>query len=121
IAFTIPAVPEEKTVLNLWIRASADGREKTLLQWDLGSCVFTLDKTQYGAGRSEKFIVPWEKEDGDIETQILIDRSSIEVFLFQGKYTVTSRIYPQPSSIYYDIFTEEGGLSVPAVRIVALG
>jgi beta-fructofuranosidase len=120
MAFTIPAAPAEGTVLNMMIRASADGKERTLLQWDLGSRVFILDKEQSGAGRSGKFIVPWE-ENSDMEVQILIDRSSAEVFLFRGRYTVTSRIYPQPSSVFYDIFTEGNGLSIPAMRIIELG
>ncbi|MDR3173803.1 MAG: glycoside hydrolase family 32 protein [Treponema sp.] len=117
MAFTIPAAPAEDVVLKLLLRASPDGKEGTLLEWDLGACVFTLNKEQ--SQGSEKFTVPWE-EDGDMEVQILIDRSSVEVFLFQGRYTVTSRIYPQPSSVFYDVFTEGGGLSIPAMRIIEL-
>jgi beta-fructofuranosidase len=120
IVFTIPAAPARNTVLKLLLRASADRKERTLLQWDPGSRVFTLDKEQSGMGGSEKIRVPWE-EDGDMEVQILIDRSSVEVFLFGGKYAVTSRIYPQPSSIYYDIFTEGSGLSIRALRVMELG
>ncbi|MDR0642567.1 MAG: GH32 C-terminal domain-containing protein [Treponema sp.] len=78
-----------------------------------------MDKEQSGGGYSEKINVPW-KETGDMEIQILIDRSSVEVFLFGGKYTVTSRIYPRPSSICYDIFTEGAGLSIPDLRIIEL-
>jgi beta-fructofuranosidase len=120
IVFAIPTVPAGNTVLKFLLRASADEKERTLLQWNLDSRVFVLDKTQSGIGRSEKFIVPWE-EDGDMEIQVLIDRSSIEVFLFHGKYTITSRIYPQPSSVFCDVFTEGGELSIPVMRIVELG
>jgi beta-fructofuranosidase len=120
ITFTIPAAPAENPILNLLIRASPDRKEKTLLQWDLGARIFTLDKEQSGAGLPKKITVPWE-EEGNMEVQILIDRSSVEVFLFGGKYAVTSRIYPRPSSVCCGIFTEKAGLSIPALRIMALG
>jgi beta-fructofuranosidase len=120
ITFTIPADSPGKAVLNLLLRASPDRKERTLLQWDLGSRVFILDKEQSGAGRSEKITVPWG-EEGDMEVQVLIDRSSVEVFLSGGKYAVTSRIYPRPSSIHYDIFTEGTELAIAAMRIIELG
>jgi beta-fructofuranosidase len=119
IVFSIPALTPENTILKLLLRASGDRKERTLLQWDMGSHIFTVDKEQSGGGYSEKINVPW-KETEDMEIQILIDRSSVEVFLFSGKYTVTSRIYPRPSSIYYDIFTEGTGLSIPNLKIIEL-
>jgi beta-fructofuranosidase len=118
IAFTIPAAGEG--ILKLPLRSSADGEEKTLLQWDFGARIFTLDTEQSGAGRRGKAAVPWQ-EDGDLDVRILVDRSSVEVFLFRGGYTVTSRIYPRPSSVFCDIVTEGAGLSIPDMRIFELG
>jgi beta-fructofuranosidase len=121
IEFTIPAIPTGGGVLNMALRSSKDREERTLLQWDFTSHVFILDKEQSGAGRLEKLRVPWEERDKNMEVHILIDRSSVEVFLFHGRYTITSRIYPQPSSVFYDIFTEECKFFIPSMRIIELG
>ncbi|MDR1970636.1 MAG: glycoside hydrolase family 32 protein [Treponema sp.] len=120
IRFTIPAGQAGPGVLNMLLRAAGDGKEKTVLQWDFASRIFILDKGQSGIGRPERLSVPWEDEDGDLEVHILIDRSSVEIFLFRGRYAVTGRIYPQPSSVFYDMYMEGGELSIPDLRIIAL-
>jgi beta-fructofuranosidase len=121
ITFTIPAASAGEGVLNMLLRSSGDGKEQTLLQWDFASRVFIMDKEQSGAGRLEKFRVPWEGGSENMDVHILIDRSSVEVFLFRGRYTITGRIYPQPASIFYDIFTEGCGISISSMRVIELG
>jgi beta-fructofuranosidase len=120
ITFTVPA-PAGEGLLSMLIRSSGDGKEQTLLQWDFASRVFILDKTKSGAGGIEESRVSWEEGEENMEARILIDRSSVEVFLFQGRYAVTGRIYPRPSSVFCDIFTERCGISIPSMRVVELG
>jgi beta-fructofuranosidase len=106
----------------MYLRASEDGKEKTVLQWDSSAHTFTLDKEYRGIGRREKIHIPL-KEDGknDIDLRILIDHSSLELFLSGGKYTVTNWIFPQPSSFFYDIFAEGREIFIPDMRIIELG
>ncbi|MDR1419609.1 MAG: sucrose-6-phosphate hydrolase [Treponema sp.] len=119
IAFTIP---KNEAFLTMYLRASGDRKEKTVLSWDPSSRMFSLDKGHSGIGRPEKINIPL-KEDGenDIDLRILIDRSSLELFLYGGKYTVTNWIFPQPSSFFYDIFAEGREISIPDMRIFELG
>jgi beta-fructofuranosidase len=121
IAFIIPK-NGETALLTMYLRASEDGKEKTVLQWDPSSRTFTLDKGHSGIGRPEKIHIPL-KEDGknDIDLRILIDHSSLELFLCGGKYTATNWIFPQPSSFFYDIFVEGREISIPDMRIIELG
>jgi hypothetical protein len=115
-------LPKSGAPLTMHLRSSEDGKEKTVLCWDPASRTFTLDKGHSGIGRPEKITVPL-KEDGenDIDLRILIDHSSLELFIYGGKYTVTNWIFPQPSSFFYDIFAEGGEISIPAKRIFELG
>jgi beta-fructofuranosidase len=123
ISFTVPgAGTGGQRTLTMYLRASADEKEKTVLQWDSSSRAFSLDKGHSGRGRREKINIPL-KEDGekDIDVQILIDHSSVELFLCGGKYSVTNWIFPRPSSLFYDIFAEGGEIAIPDMRVVELG
>jgi sucrose-6-phosphate hydrolase SacC (GH32 family) len=106
----------------MYLRASADEKEKIVLQWDFSSRVFTLDQGQSGAGRSEKIEVSFaEPGDKDMDVQILIDHSSLELFFCGGKYVLTNWIFPEPASVFYDIFAGGGEISIPALQIFELG
>jgi beta-fructofuranosidase len=122
IAFTIPGTGGEgKGSLTIHLRASADGQEKTVLRWDFSSGTFTLDRDYGSTGRAETISIPLKDEGGeDIDAQILIDRSSVELFLCGGKYSLTSWIFPRPSSLFYDIFAEGGEISIPDMKVVEL-
>jgi beta-fructofuranosidase len=124
ITFTIPAIPAPRDgrLLTMTLRASADGKEKTLLRWDFLSRTLLLDKRRSGAGRPEKIVIPLAEDGkGPVDVQILIDRSSLELFLCRGKYCITNWIFPQPSSVFYDIAAEGGELVIPDMRITKLG
>ncbi|MDR1970634.1 MAG: glycoside hydrolase family 32 protein [Treponema sp.] len=137
IEFTIPRGKLESGVLTMLLRASADRKERVLLQWDLSSQVFTLDKEQSGSGQgdtpkpaarkqpwaglsTEKTSIPLE-EDGEKQVHILVDRSSIEIFLCGGKFVFTNWIFPRPASVFYDLFMEGAELSIPDLKIFELG
>ncbi|MDR2747971.1 MAG: glycoside hydrolase family 32 protein [Treponema sp.] len=119
IACTIPG---NGAPVTMHLRASEDEKEKTVLQWDPSSRSFILDTRHSGIGRQERIDIPLA-EDGekDIDLRILMDRSSLELFLLGGKYTVTNWIFPRPSSVFYDIFAEGKETAIPDMRIFELG
>jgi beta-fructofuranosidase len=110
IEFQIPRTEQRKGKLTLLLRASENGKEKTALIYDFVSRSFTLDKQQAGAGQSALIQTPPVEGDEPVPVHILVDKSSVEVFLYGGKYAVSNRIFPRPSSVYYDIFTGERDL-----------
>ncbi|AJQ28972.1 glycoside hydrolase family 32 protein [Pelosinus fermentans] len=111
---------------GLIARESDDGKEKTLLYYDVGKREFVVD-------RSESGINDWNKETGEdysqsrakvdlkddryLDLQIFIDRSSIEVFVNDGEVVMSNRIYPNSTSIHYDLFAE--GVSVQVEKLQA--
>jgi beta-fructofuranosidase len=119
IAFSIPGAG--RGALTLWLRASGDGKEKTALRWDFASRTFTLDK-DYGGTGQERITIPLDGNgEGSADVQILIDRSTLELFLHGGKYSLTSWIFPRPSSLFYDIFAEGGEIFIPDMKVAELG
>ncbi|WP_058309094.1 glycoside hydrolase family 32 protein [Gracilibacillus massiliensis] len=75
--------------------------EKTLVSYDCETGLLELNRINSGielVGNEEEHVykrsVYCEPENHKIELEIFLDRSSIEVFANQGKYTLTSTIYP---------------------------
>jgi beta-fructofuranosidase len=122
IAFTLP-VPQADTagIFYLYLRTSENQKEKTILSYDFASRTFTVDKRQSGQGKAMSVQIPHKGNDKELPIHILIDKSSVEFFLCGGKYTVTNRIYPHPSSVFYDIFTEGTDITIPDLDVYELG
>jgi beta-fructofuranosidase len=119
ISFTIPET-ENSGILTLYLRSSENWKERTMLSYNFNSRVFTIDKRQSGSGRPSQVTIPHRGIE-KIPVHILIDKSSVEIFLGGGKYAVTHRIYPQRSSVYYDIFTESVDIEIPDLIMYELG
>jgi beta-fructofuranosidase len=116
IAFTIPDTA--KGCLSLCLRASENQKEKTLLVYNFWSHAFIVDKRQSGTENSDyKEITIGVGEK--ITVHILVDKSSIEYFL-SGR-PVSSRIYPDPSSVFCDISIDGDDILIPDLRIYELG
>jgi beta-fructofuranosidase len=107
--------------LSLYLRSPEDRAEKTVLSYDFNERRFTLDKRDSGADRQGLTRLPPVEGEGEIPVHILVDASSVEIFLYGGKYAVSNRIYPGPSSLYYDIIAEGGDLVIPSFRVWELG
>jgi fructan beta-fructosidase len=55
---------------------------------------------------------PLEIEGNSISLEILVDKSSIEVFANIGQRSITNRIFPSESSDGIEIFSEGGTVDV---------
>jgi beta-fructofuranosidase len=114
--FTIPGAA--KGYLNLCLRVSENRQEKTLLTYDFDAHTFIVDKKQSGAGKSDYKEITVEA-DKKITVHILLDKSSVEYFLC-GR-PVSSRVYPDPSSVFCDISIDGDDILIPDLRIYELG
>lgn len=93
---------------GLALRCSEDQHERTLLYFDAMARRLVLDRQHSGAGVSGVRSVPISPEQTRIALRIFLDRSSIEVFVDDGAYTMTSRIYPRPDSLGISAFAVNG-------------
>lgn len=93
---------------GLALRCSEDVKERTLLYFDAMARRLVLDRQSSGAGVSGVRSVPIAAEQTRIALRIFLDRSSIEVFVDDGAYTLSSRIYPRPDSLLASAFAVNG-------------
>lgn len=92
---------------GLELAASSDGTSATLLYIDNQSGRLVLDRSHSGLNLKGYRSVELPKGD-QIILRIIIDKSSIEIFVNQGQYTLTSRIYPNSSERSINLFAENG-------------
>ncbi|WP_312096557.1 glycoside hydrolase family 32 protein [Niallia sp.] len=91
------------------VRCSEDSTENTTIYYDFVSEKIIVDRNQSGTGEGGIRRSKVHKQDREsIKLHLYIDRSSLELFINNGETVMTSRIYPDSSSIYIDLFAEEG-------------
>lgn len=93
---------------GLALRCSEDRQERTLVYFDAMARRLVLDRQHSGAGVSGARSVPIAKGQMQIALRIFLDRSSIEVFVDDGAYSLSSRIYPSPDSLAVMAFAVNG-------------
>lgn len=104
---------ESTKVFTIALRANGD--EKTILSYDNDAGEVTLDRSNSGINItgnenpqvfSRKVAVPLN--DNRLRLQVFLDQSSVEVFVNDGKESLTANIYPtkEPSNLIF--FTVEG-------------
>ncbi len=67
----------------------------------------------YDPGQEDATVMPLEvREDGTIQLQILVDRSSVEIFGNDGLRTMTNQMFPDWNSTGVSLFAERGGARI---------
>jgi fructan beta-fructosidase len=59
-------------------------------------------------------------ETSDIEIQIILDTSSIEMFAMDGKVVLTERFYPSSGFDHLEVFAENGRVYVENISVIQL-
>ncbi|MGB8020685.1 MAG: glycoside hydrolase family 32 protein [Candidatus Nanopelagicales bacterium] len=78
----------------LRLRDGASGHPVVLIL-DPGAGTATLDRTQLGTGEGGVSVGSF-RSGTEVEARILLDHSSIEVFVDGGRMVMSARIYPEP-------------------------
>lgn len=101
---------------DIEVRSNAD--EKTLLTYDCDTNILELNRIYSGIkliGKEDELVfkrsVYCKPENNKIDLEIFLDRASVEVFANQGKYTLTSTIYPTKKADNIKI-TAEGEIEI---------
>jgi len=114
------AHPPASGSLSIWLRASPDGSEATILRYDTDTDTLTLDRSRSAlAGEvwrdSHHCLLPLTVGE-PLHLRIFLDGSLIEVFANQRR-SITSRIYPsRPDSLGVALLAEGGRAEVVALR-----
>jgi beta-fructofuranosidase len=109
--------------LGIALRCSDDGKEKTLLYYDASLQRLVLDRSRSGAQVTGQRSVAIDPTQGQLELRVFLDRSSIEVFDENGRFSLSSRLYPRPDSLGVKLLASGSGgrVSIPKAWPLASG
>lgn len=104
------------TGFGVCLRKAKEGKEETLLHYDIEREQLSVNTKNSGKGDKRISVGHLKKMDNGLELRILIDKSSVELFANKGRLTMSERIYPENTSVNYDLFCENGSCFVKQVR-----
>ncbi|WP_062353108.1 glycoside hydrolase family 32 protein [Bacillus kwashiorkori] len=97
----------DANTFGLKLRVDEEESEATILSYDKREGFLTLDRNKSGKGPGGVRKAPLSLKNDELSLQILIDRSSVEIFANGGEIVMTSRIYPKQSSNNIIFYTGE--------------
>ncbi|AVU76869.1 glycoside hydrolase family 32 protein [Pseudomonas rhizophila] len=95
--------------LGIALRCSAEGDEQTLLYYDASLQRLVLDRSRSGAQVSGQRSVAIDHAQKSLHLRVFLDRSSIEVFEQDGRFSLSSRVYPRPDSLGVKLLASGAG------------
>ncbi|RKS87633.1 beta-fructofuranosidase [Orbus hercynius] len=104
---------------GLKLAASADGQQAAWLYIDNQANRLVLDRTLAGEGVAGYRSIPLP-QGNTLKLHIFVDHSSVEVFINDGEYSFSSRIYPTNNDRTIYLFAENGDLLVNDIEYWAL-
>jgi sucrose-6-phosphate hydrolase SacC (GH32 family) len=106
---------------NFGLRVFQSGRHRTEIGVDVDRSLLYIDRTQSGSTAFSKDFpgrqVAPIRIDGQIALTVLLDRSSIEVFVNDGEVTMAERVYPDREDSGLSLFSQGESLRVRSLKI----
>ena len=102
------------------IELRSGGSEKTVLTYDSKTNIFKLNRDNAGGngkGEREVKLTPAD----EIKLQIFLDRSSIEIFINDGEYVMSTRVYPKTTSQGIYFVPRNGSMMIKDITFYTLG
>lgn len=113
---------KEGTEFGIKLRTSGDGREETIVGYNMDTQQLFLDRSKSGLGDGGRYGCRLELMEGSLlKIHILLDRSSVEIFGNKGESVISGRIYPDPKSIGMELFAVGGCVKLHSLNIWELG
>lgn len=107
---------------GLQVRCSEDGEEHTEIRYHTGTKLLQVDRSRSGQGDggiSEVHVTA--QANGRLKLHLFLDRSSAELFVNDGRTTVTNRIYPAAGSQGIRFFCRSGRTILESLQAWELG
>lgn len=97
IDFDVESSQAEK--FGVVLRASDDGSEETVVSYNRKNNQLVLDRNNAGLGPKGIRKLSFPNQLDKLNLHIFLDNSSIEVFINEGDYVMSARIYPKNDSV----------------------
>lgn len=82
---------------DIFLKCSQEMSEYTKVSVDLKNMQLTVNRELSGEGEKTSSTTPISLDGKQLKLRILIDTNSIELFVNDGEYTITNRVYPKNS------------------------
>ncbi|MFS0705911.1 GH32 C-terminal domain-containing protein [Cellulomonas sp. 179-A 9B4 NHS] len=120
VVLTAEFDPGDARRFGLHVRAGDDGR--TVIGYDVATQRMFVDRTGSGVvdfhpAFAGVHSAPLRVRDGRVRLQVVVDRSSVEVFGNDGEATITDLVYPHPGSDGVALFADGGGVTVTSLEL----
>ncbi len=105
---------DAKQAFEIDLRVGESDNEKTMFSYEPNERVFALNRDFAGAGGKgvrEFEIAPCD----NLELRVFLDTSSIEIFINDGEYVTTTRVYPKSTSDDIVFIPKAGTLEIKSV------
>ncbi|WP_042352851.1 glycoside hydrolase family 32 protein [Bacillus massiliigorillae] len=112
--FSLKDVTAEE--FGIKVRCSEDGKEETIIGYDVASSKLFLDREHSGKGVAGIRKTKMDVQGDSLIVHVYCDRSSVEVFANDGDVNMTSRIYPNPESLQVQFYAKNGKVAVESVQ-----
>jgi beta-fructofuranosidase len=107
----------EASEFGIKVRCSDDGKEETVISYDVQNSVVSLDRNRSGLGVNGIRRSPLDLIGNSVKFHLYLDRSSLELFVNDGELTMSSRIYPDPNSLGIQVFVKDGSVKIHSFDI----
>lgn len=113
---------ERSEASKFGIKIRKGDNEATVIGCDIRRNELFVDRTQSGEVAFDSTFAsvsraPLPASDNRVRLQVLVDRSSVEVFAEGGKMSITNRIFPSPDSDGIELFSEGGSTRLVSLNI----
>lgn len=115
VEFSLKDVTADEFGLKL--RCNEEGTEETVVGFDVGSSKLFIDREKSGKGVSGIRKSKVELKSDTLSLHLYLDRSSLEVFSNDGLNVLTSRIYPQTSSLGLQFYAKNGAVRIKDLKV----
>ncbi|MED0716096.1 glycoside hydrolase family 32 protein [Aeribacillus composti] len=102
---------------GLKLRCNEEGTEETVVGFDVTSSKLFIDREKSGKGVSGVRKSKVELKSDTLSLHLYLDRSSVEVFANDGLNVMTSRIYPQTSSLGLQFYAKNGVVQIEDLNV----
>lgn len=94
VLLTIDKEKSKTEEFDIFVKCSEDMQEKTQLHFDLNKMQVTMIREFSGQGDKTDSVAPLSLNEGKLNIRIILDTNSVELFINEGEYTMTNRVYP---------------------------
>lgn len=112
IRMTVKKAESSASTLGLIVRQSADGAQGTAIRYDLRENNLEIDRSKSGFSPGPNPTCQIKGDDDTLVLHLFIDRSSVEIFLNEGRQAMTLRIHPDEESLGVELFSSGGTLVI---------